>query len=195
LYEVAVEEANGDGEPVDLGFDGEGGLLSCEAFAYAGKKIDQFTFAVGIVETLHADGVGDGTKGVEGGAADFPGGGIFVDELWMGFFEFGKLAVESIVGGVGDLGLGLDVVKEVVVPNLFEEVGIVLSGGAAHLGRRRRVSPIAIPRTSANQSLTETSRPGARRWDCSSRPPRRDPAMPIAAEGKGSPPRTKPKPV
>ena len=192
---MAVEEANGDGESVDLGFDGEGGLLSCEAFAYAGKKIGQFSFAVGIVEALHADGVGDGAKGVERGAADFTGGGIFVDELRMGFFEFGKFAVETVVGGVGDLGLGLDVVKKVVVPNLFEEVGVVLSGGATHLGRRRRVSPIAIPRTSANQSLIETSRPGARRWDCSSRPPRRDPAMPIAAEGKGSPPRTKPKPV
>ena len=192
---MAVEEANGDGESVDLGFDGEGGLLSCEAFVYAGKKIGQFSFTVGIVEALHANGVGDGAKRVEGGAANFAGRGIFVDKLRMGFFKFGKFAVEPVVSGVGDLGLGLDVVKEVVVPNLFEEVGIVLSGGAAHLGRRRRVSPIAIPRTSANQSLIETSRPGARRWDCSSRPPRRDPAMPRAAEGKGSPPRTKPKPV
>ena len=192
---MAVEKANGDGESVDLGFDGEGGLLSCEAFGYAGKEIGQFSFAVGIVEALHANGVGDGTKGIERGAADFTGGGIFVDELRMGFFEVGKFAVEAVVSGVGDLGLGLDVVKKVVVPNLFEEVGVVLSEGVAHLGRRRRVSPIAIPRISANQSWIETSRPGARRWDCSSRPPRRDPAMPRAAEGKGSPPRTKPKPV
>jgi len=139
--------------------------------------------------------VGDGTKGVERCAADFTGGGIFVDELRMGFFEVGKFAVEAVVGGIGDFGLGLDVVEKVVSPNLLEEVGVMLGGGGAHLGRRRRVSPITIPRTSANQSLIETSRPGARRWDCSSRPPRRDPAIPRAAEGKGSPPRTKPKPV
>jgi hypothetical protein len=137
----------------------------------------------------------DGAKGFEGCTADFTGGRIFVDELRMSFFEVGKLAVETIVGGVGYLGLGLDVVKKVVVPDLFEEVGVVLSEGVTHLGRRRRVSPIAIPRTSANQSWIETSRPGARRWDCSSSPPRRDPANPSAAEGKGSPPRTKPKPV
>jgi hypothetical protein len=137
----------------------------------------------------------NGAKGFEGGTADFTGGGIFVDELRVSFFEVGKLAVETIVGSVGYLGLGLDVVKKVVVPNLFEEVGVVLSGGITHLGRRRRVSPIAIPRTSANQSLIETSRPGARRWDCSSRPPRRDPAIARGKEGKGSPPRTKPKPV
>lgn len=192
---MAVDEANGNGETVDLGFDGEGGLLSCEAFGYAGKKLAQFGFAVGVVEALHADGVGNGPKGVERGAADFTGGGVLVDELRMGFFEVGKFAVEAVVGGVGDFGLGLNVVEEVVAPNLLKKAGVVLGGGGAHLGRRRRVRPMAIPRISASQSWIETSRPGDNRWDCSSRPPRKDPAMPRAAEGKGSPPKRKPKPV
>ena len=165
---MAVEKANGDGESVDLGFDGEGGLLSCEAFGYAGKKLAQFGFAVGVVEALHADGVGNGPKGVERGAADFTGGGVLVDELRMSFFEVRKFAVEAVVGGVGDFGLGLDVVEKIVSPNLLEKVGVVLGGGRTHLGRRRRVSPITIPRISASQSWIETLRPGDNRWNCSS---------------------------
>ena len=75
-----------DGQAVDLGFDGKFGGLADQPFFHAAEEILELLFAVGVVQTLHPDGMGHGAKRVEGGATDLAGGGVFVGELGMGSF-------------------------------------------------------------------------------------------------------------
>ena len=183
MGEAAFFVAKADGEAIDFGFDDIVGVLAVKIFFDAVQKFSEFGFAVGVVQALHPNGVGDGAKGFERGAADFTGGGVFVDEFGVSGFEVEELAVEAIVRGIGNLGLGLDVVQVVVSAYFRKKLRVSLGGSGFHRERRRRARPREMPRISASQSRTETSRPGARRWLCSSRAPRREPVMPRATEG------------
>jgi len=182
LGEATILVAEADREAVDLGFDCEFRSLPVEIFFNPIKKLLKLLLAIGVVEALHSDGVGDGSKRVEGGTADLAGGGVFVCQFGMRSFEIEELSVKTVVGGIGNFGTSFDVVEVVVAANLLEESGVALDGGGAHR-RRRRARPRETPRMSANQSRTDTSRPGARRWLCSSRAPRREPVIPRTAEG------------
>ena len=154
-----------------------------EILFHAIEKVAELLLAVGVVEALHSHGVGDGAEGVEGCATDFTGGGIFIREFGMCGFEIEEFAVEAVVSGVGNFRLSLYIVEVVVAANLLQEARVMLGGSGAHRKRRRRMSPREMPRISANQSRTETSRPGERRWLCSSRAPRREPVIPRATGG------------
>ena len=182
LGEAAIFVSETDGKAIDLGFDCEFRSLPVEIFFNPIEKLLKLLLAIGVVEALHADGVGDGPKGIEGGTADLAGGGVFVHQFGMRGFKIEKFAVETVVRGIGNFGTSLDVVEVVVATNLLEESGVALGGSGAHR-RRRRARPRETPRMSANQSRTETSRPGANRWLCSSRAPRREPVIPRTAEG------------
>ena len=154
-----------------------------EILFHAIEKVAELLLAVGVVEALHSHGVGDGAEGVEGCATDFSGGRIFIRKFRVGGFEIEKLAVEAVVGGIGNFGLGLYIIEMIVATDLLQEACVTLGGRGAHRRRRRRASPREMPRISANQSRTETSRPGERRWLCSSRAPRSEPAIPRATGG------------
>lgn len=52
----------------------------------------------------------------------------------MSFLEILELAVKAIVGGVGNLGLSLEIVETVVAANLREKPGVAL-GGSGTQGR------------------------------------------------------------
>ena len=155
-----------------------------KVFGDAVEKFAELLLAVGVVETLHRHGVAQGPERVERGAAHFLGGGVFVDEVRVGFLEILKFAVEAIVGRIGNLRTGLNVIEAVVTTDLFEEFGVALGRAGAHRrDRRRQARPREMPRMSASQSAKETSRPGARRWTCSSAAPRSEPTVPRAMEG------------
>ena len=118
-FAVAVEQGNGDA--VDLGFDGDGDVLAFEVFLEALIEIDEFLLGAGgsgffhglgteledVVDAEHRDGVADLLEALDGRAADALGGGVRVVEFGVLVFEVFEFAEELVVLGVGDFGSGL----------------------------------------------------------------------------------------
>jgi hypothetical protein len=83
LGEAAIFVAEADREAIDLGFDCKFRSLPVEIFFNSIQKLLKLLLAIGVVEALHPDGVGDSPKRVERGTANLAGGGVFVRKFGM----------------------------------------------------------------------------------------------------------------
>ncbi len=115
-------ELGGEGEAVEFEFGHVLEGLVAEDVADALVEGAEFGFVEGVVEAEHGGGMGEFDKAFAGGSANALGGRVGSDERGVGLFEGLELAHESVVLGVGELGLIEDVIEVFVVAEILAEL-------------------------------------------------------------------------
>ena len=105
----------GEGEAVNLGFDGIVPNFIGHLFTQKSVKLQEFCAIVGLVQTPHGRIMANLFEARDGLAANALGRGFGRDEFGMGRFELFEFGPKGVVFHVGDDGACLNIVEAVVV--------------------------------------------------------------------------------
>ncbi len=138
--EAAVPVEDGDAEAVDLELGRIGDGPAAEGLLDPGLELADLVLVVAVVDAQHRGPVGDRGEALEGPLADALGRRFRRDQLGEAGFEVAQLGHEPVELGVGDLGVGVDVVLALVM----DDVAAKRLGPGAFLpagGRGGHVNP------------------------------------------------------
>ena len=133
--ECTIFVLQGDAQAVEFVFGDVLDFFMAADLADAAIEFAEVVVRIGIVEAEHGAGVLDGFKSRTGCAADTQRGRIGSDEFRVGGLQFVQAGHQTVIGGIGNFRVVLDVIFVLVMAQLFAQVGnLLLDGGGSGLG-------------------------------------------------------------